>query len=66
MQITVNGQSREVPQGATVAELLTELQLAKRPVAIEVNRLLIPREQHRQHALKEGDVVEIVALVGGG
>ena len=66
MQITVNGQSREVPQGATVAELLTELQLAKRPVAIEGNRLLIPREQHRQHALKEGDVVEIVALVGGG
>jgi sulfur carrier protein len=66
MQITVNGQSRDVAEDATVAGLLDELNLAGKPVAVEVNRELIPRQRHAGHRLAEGDRLEIVTLVGGG
>lgn len=66
MQITVNGQSREVAAGATVAGLLDELRLTGKPVAVEVNLELVPRQRHAEHRLAEGDRLEIVTLVGGG
>ena len=66
MQITVNGQSRQVADGSTIAALLDELRLAGKPLAVEVNRELVPRQRHTQHRLAEGDRLEIVTLVGGG
>jgi sulfur carrier protein len=66
MQVTVNGQSRQVADSASVAELLDELRLADKPVAVEINLELVPRQRHAQHRLAEGDRVEIVTLVGGG
>jgi len=46
--------------------LLAELALAGKPVAVEVNRELVPRERQAAHRLADGDRVEIVTLVGGG
>ncbi len=66
VEITVNGQSRCVAQGTTVAGLLDHLQLAERHVAVEVNLELVPRQRHAQHRLADGDRLEIVTLVGGG
>jgi sulfur carrier protein len=66
VQITVNGQSREVAPGTSVAALVDELGLTGRPVAVEVNLELIPRARHADHQLAEGDRLEIVTLVGGG
>ncbi len=66
MQIIVNDQSREVAPRTSIAALLDELGLARRPVAVEVNIELIPRRRHADHNLAEGDRVEIVTLVGGG
>jgi sulfur carrier protein len=62
----VNSQTREVAPGTSIAKLLDELGLAERPVAVEVNRELVPRRLHAEHAFAEGDCVEIVTLVGGG
>ncbi len=64
--ITCNGQPLDVPPGTTVAQLLERLQVDPRRVAVEVNRELVPRTHHARHALRAGDVVEIVTLVGGG
>ena len=64
--IFVNGEPRDVREGATVADLLEELGLAAKPVAVEVNRDLVPRQRHGEHQLAAGDRVEIVTLVGGG
>ncbi|MGD9127698.1 MAG: sulfur carrier protein ThiS [Planctomycetia bacterium] len=50
----------------TVAALLAELNMADRPVAVEVNRELVTRAEHESCPLNEGDIVEIVTLVGGG
>lgn len=66
MQITVNGESREVSEGITLAQLLDELKLPTKYFAVEVNLAVIPRREHPQHRLSEGDRLEIVTLVGGG
>ena len=66
MEISVNGQSKNIEEGATVAELLNELGLANKYVAVEVNRELVPKKQHAQHRLAAGDELEVVTLVGGG
>ena len=66
MQIIFNGERREIAPRTTVAQLLEQLQLSDRHVAVEVNLALVPRGQHAQHALAEGDQLEVVSLVGGG
>jgi sulfur carrier protein len=66
MTITVNGQPRQVEQGSTVAGLIADLGLAGQPCAAEVNRDVVPRREHAERVLQEGDTVELVTLVGGG
>lgn len=66
MQVTINGQSREVADGVTIAQLLDQLRLGGKPVAVEVNLALVPRQRHGEHRLAAGDRLEIVTLVGGG
>lgn len=63
--ITVNGESRDVLSG-TVAELLKELQLENRKIAVELNREIVRRETYSETKLSAGDAVEIVNFVGGG
>ncbi len=66
MKLTVNAEVRELADGATVADLLRDLGLADKPVAVEVNRQVIAKRLHAEHTLAEGDRVELVTLVGGG
>ncbi|HHH76006.1 MAG TPA: sulfur carrier protein ThiS [Phycisphaerae bacterium] len=66
MQIVINGEAKEVACNLTVAALLQQMALQPLRVAVELNRLLLPRAQHSQTALAQGDVLEIVTLVGGG
>jgi len=66
MNIIYNDLTRELPEGTTVAELIQQLDLEPRFVAVEVNFEVIPREKHAQHVLHDGDKLEIVTLVGGG
>jgi sulfur carrier protein len=66
VDITLNGEPRSTADGLTVAALLDELGLTKRPLAVEVNRELVPKPRHAEQRLAQGDRVEIVTLVGGG
>ena len=66
VQITVNGRPGSVPEGSTVADLLTSLDLGKGPVAVERNREVVPRARHGTTTLAEGDRLEIVTFFGGG
>jgi sulfur carrier protein len=66
MTIFVNGEAREVPPVATLADLLAELGVQSRHVAVEVNLELVPRMAHGTRHLTEGDRLEVVTLVGGG
>ncbi len=66
MKILFNSETLQVQQETTIAVLLEELNLVSRNVAVEVNQEVVPRGQHSQHVLKEGDQLEVVTLVGGG
>lgn len=66
MRIQVNGESREVADELSIAELLVELKLDPRYLAVERNLQLVPRADHAKTHLSEGDRLEVVTLVGGG
>ncbi len=66
MKISLNGSVREVRAG-TVAELLTELGLSGRGgLAVEKNSEVVPRSEHAETPLREGDAVEVVTMMQGG
>lgn len=66
MEVQINGERRLLEEPCTVAVLLASLGCDPRRLAVEVNRQLVPRTAHANHALQPGDEVEIVTLVGGG
>jgi thiamine biosynthesis protein ThiS len=66
MQITLNGAARDVPEGLTVRELVVHLGLTAGPVAVEINRAIVPRAEHEARRVTAGDAIEIVHFVGGG
>jgi sulfur carrier protein len=66
MQITLNGESRDIAPGTTVSALLALAGYGGRKVAVEVNLEVVPRSRHDQHALADGDRVEIIHAIGGG
>jgi len=66
MNITINDDTHEVPSGTTIADLLVQLEMKSKYVAVERNLELIPRAEHANCLLTNGDKLEIVTLVGGG
>lgn len=65
MKLKVNGEYREV-SATNVFDLLTELGLHPQGTIVERNREIVDREAYRETHLSEGDVLELVRLVGGG
>ena len=66
VEVSINGEPREIAPGMSIAELLRELDLQPKYVAVERNRQLIPRGEHPSCKLQPHDELEIVTLVGGG
>jgi sulfur carrier protein len=66
MQIILNGTDREVPDQLSAGDLVTELGLAGKRLALEVNTAIVPRSSFDEHLLQPGDRVEIVHAIGGG
>ena len=66
MQLTVNGEKFDFSNGNTVRQLLEQLRMANRPVAVERNEQIVPYTKFDQAELNDGDVLEVVTLVGGG
>jgi sulfur carrier protein len=64
--ITLNGETRTVSPATTLVDLLVELELAGKRLAVERNGEIVPRSQHASTVLSEGDALEIVVAVGGG
>jgi len=66
MEITLNGEPRDVPDACTVDQLLQHLGVPAVRVAVEVNLDIVPKARHSEHRLTAGDEVEVVSFVGGG
>lgn len=66
MRVTVNGEVREAPDSATLADLLASLGIESGRIAVERNLEIAPKSVWREIVLAEGDRLEIVQFVGGG
>jgi sulfur carrier protein len=66
MNLIINGEPVETPDGLTIRGLLEHLDLTTGPVAVERNLEVVPRADHETTRLAEGDALEIVHFVGGG
>lgn len=65
-RITINAETRSLPAPITVAELLRQLGRDPKRLAVEVNEIVVRRDEQSNRTLADGDRVEIVTLVGGG
>lgn len=66
VRITLNGASREFPAPLTFDQLLAELALAGRRLAVERNGEIVPRSRFGEARMADGDRIEVVVAVGGG
>jgi sulfur carrier protein len=66
MQVRLNGELREIPDGSTVAGLLAHLGVKAPRVAVELNEEVVTKDRYATQPIGPGDSVEIVAFVGGG
>lgn len=66
IRISVNGEDRSAPAGATLMDLLGQLGVPAARVAIERNLEIVPREKWTETRVEPGDRFEIVQFVGGG
>ncbi len=66
IDVVINGKPRTVAEGTSVLALLGELGLGDKRVAVERNREVVPRAQHGDTVLVDGDRLELVTFVGGG
>jgi len=64
--VIINGEPQRLTDGVTLTELINQLGLNQRRIAVELNRAIIAREHYGAQVLNDGDEVEIVHFVGGG
>lgn len=66
MNITINGKQQNLAAETSIEQLIEQLGLQGRRLAVEVNLDIVPRSDYGQRLLADGDVVEIVQAIGGG
>ena len=66
IRVILNGAPREFPAPVTFSQLLAELDLAGKRTAVERNGEIVPRSQHGDARVADGDRIEVVVAVGGG
>ena len=66
MQITINGEKREIKEGTSLAELIKELGLDGRVMAAAINMQIVKQDKWEETLLAEGDKIELLDFVGGG
>jgi sulfur carrier protein len=66
VQVKLNGEPHDLPDGATIAEAVAQLTAAATGVAAAVNGDVVPRGSWAATALHDGDQVEVVTAVQGG
>ncbi len=66
MRATINGETRELADGTTVAELLEQLGLIRNGIAVAMNDRVVRRAEYGSSKIAEGDAIEIIKAVAGG
>jgi sulfur carrier protein len=66
IEVTVNGAAHRLERTVSLVALLERLEMAGKKIAVERNGEIVPRSQHAQTEVRDGDRLEIVVAVGGG
>ena len=66
MNITLNGERREFPEGLTVVSLLGLLNIQHQRVAVELNESIVKKDRYSDTIIKDGDLLEVVSFMAGG
>ena len=66
MNVVLNGESRELDDDATIADVLALLDAPDRGVAVAVDAEVVPRGEWDDVTLREGTRIEVVQAVQGG
>ncbi len=66
IELSINGETRRVPPHTSIAQLIEQMNLAGKRLAVERNGEIVPRSRHAEVELLPGDRLEIVVAVGGG
>ena len=66
LDVIVNGESKALAEPVTVMQLIQDMDLQGKRIAIEINGEIVPASQHSSVQLSSGDSVEIVGAIGGG
>jgi sulfur carrier protein len=66
LEISINGEPRRFDSALTLTELLERLEMTGKKLAVEMNGEIVPKSQHANTPLNDGDRLEIVVAVGGG
>ena len=66
MKIYLNGKQKTVTHSLMLAELLMEMELTNKRIAVEINQEIIPRSAHVTHQLNNEDRIEVIQAIGGG
>ena len=66
MQITINGEKREIRDGTSLAELIKEFGLEGKVMAAAINMQIVKQDKWDDTLLTQGDKIELLDFVGGG
>jgi len=66
ISIVLNGEDKQIDKHSNIEQLLKNLNLDNKRLAVEINHEIIPRSSFSSHTLNESDRVEIVQAIGGG
>ncbi len=66
MQVLINGESQKFDGEMTVSMLLQQSGLTGKRIAVEINEAIVPKSQHADTIIHDGDKIEIIHAIGGG
>ena len=66
MNIILNNATNSVPNNITIEELLLLNNIKSKYIAVEINKIIIPKSKYKEYQLSEDDKVEIITAIGGG
>ena len=66
MNLVVNGENLKIDKHSNAQDLITQLGYQDQRIALEINKVIIPKSKHTKFNLNDGDKIEIIKAVGGG
>ena len=66
MKIKINGIEKNIPENTTIEQLLNELQVLDKTMAVAVNMKIVKKDEWENYKLQENDKIEALNFVGGG